>query len=89
MLTGMQTESTGTYYLDMNPSSPTYGALSRGWVNIGGAYYFFDQTGRLLANGITPDGWMVDAAGMRGQYVGQVNGMAGTAGAAPATPKLW
>ncbi len=90
MLTGMQKETTGTYYLDMNPGSATYGALSTGWANIGGAYYYFDATGRLLANGITPDGWMVDANGMRGQYVGQINAMAGTAGMSlPASPKLW
>ena len=34
-----------------------------GWQAINGKMYYFDANGKMLANTITPDGYMVDANG--------------------------
>ena len=84
MLTGLQVENTGIYYLNPNPQDANYGALMMGWVNIMGLDFYFDNTGRLVSNGVTPDGWQVDATGMKVAFVGaNASGMTGTEAAKP------
>lgn len=51
-----------TYYFDKTVGS-NQGKLTRGWANIDGGYYFFDANGVLMTNGVTPDGYVVDANG--------------------------
>ena len=51
-----------TYYFDATPGSEI-GKLSRGWTKISGDYYYFDGSGALQTNTVTPDGYNVDASG--------------------------
>ena len=78
MLTGWQVEQNAVYYMNNNPASRNYGAMMQGWNNIDGVDYFFDITGRLLVNGVTPDGYMVDANGARVGLASNVGGFANT-----------
>ena len=81
MLTGWQQETSGLYYNIQNTADPNYGAMARGWHNIGGVDYYFDQDGRLMTNGTTPDGFTVNEFGMKVGVVGQVQASTGTQGA--------
>lgn len=47
------------YYL--NP----YGNMASGWTQIGDKLYYLDETGALLANTVTPDGYQVNESGER------------------------
>ena len=51
-----------TFYFEATPGSEI-GKLSRGWTKIAGDYYYFDGSGELQKNIVTPDGYSVDANG--------------------------
>ena len=51
-----------TFYFEATPGSEI-GKLSRGWTKIAGDYYYFDGSGALQKNIVTPDGYSVDANG--------------------------
>ena len=46
------------YYTDLSN-----GTMKFGWQAINGKMYYFDANGKMLANTMTPDGYMVDANG--------------------------
>ncbi len=37
--------------------------MQTGWVEVSGKWYYFDKSGALLTNTITPDGYYVNANG--------------------------
>ena len=78
MLTGWQVEPNAVYYLNSNPNSKDYGAMMKGWVNIDGIDYYFDAAGKLMVNGVTPDGYMVDANGAKVGLAQNVGALTGT-----------
>ena len=55
-------DSDNYYYFDDN----TYdiGKMCTGWKEIDGNKYYFESNGRLLTDGITPDGYFVDINGL-------------------------
>ena len=78
MLTGIQYEEQGVFYLNEDKTSPSYGALVTGWVMIDGEYFYFDNMGRLVVNGVTPDGYIVDANGARVGLANTISAFTGT-----------
>ncbi|MBR0038850.1 MAG: hypothetical protein IJP71_02460, partial [Lachnospiraceae bacterium] len=80
MLTGWQVEQSGVYYLNEDPTSSTFGAMMSGWVFIDGNYYYFGNDGRLVVNGTTPDGYVVDANGARIGLATNVSALTATMG---------
>ena len=51
-----------TYYFEATTGDEN-GKLARGWTKIEGDHYYFDGTGTLQTNTVTPDGFTVDANG--------------------------
>ncbi|MBR4314654.1 MAG: hypothetical protein IKP66_07080, partial [Lachnospiraceae bacterium] len=90
MLKGWQVEQTGVYYLNEDPTSSTFGAMLSGWIMIDGIYYYFGNDGRLVVNGTTPDGYIVDANGARIGLATNVSALTGTMGGSleEATPLI-
>ena len=39
------------------------GVMQTGWVQVSGKWYYFNQSGELLTNTKTPDGYYVNANG--------------------------
>ncbi len=59
MLTGWQLVDGKWYYME-----PTNGNMLTGWQVIGGKHYYMTQSGDMLANTTTPDGYKVDENGV-------------------------
>ena len=78
MLTGWQLENNAVYYLNNNPTDPHYGAMMSGWVTVDGIDYYLDNTGKLVVNGTTPDGYLVDANGAKIGLANAMQAMTGT-----------
>ena len=49
-----------------------------GWVTVDGVEYYFDKQGRLLTDGVTPDGFIVNEFGVKVGYNTGVQAQAGT-----------
>ena len=79
-MTGWQVEETGVYYLNDDPTSSTFGAMLSGWILIDGIYYYFGNDGRLVVNGTTADGYVVDANGARIGRATDVSALTGSMG---------
>lgn len=68
MRTGWYADETGSRYY-LNPEAGMRcGEMLTGWQKIDGSWYYFKrefntEMGRLLVNGVTPDGYRVDANG--------------------------
>ena len=58
MLTGLQEINGARYYLNAN------GAMETGWKQLNGNWYYFQTNGSLLRNGISPDGYKLNADGI-------------------------
>ncbi|MFR3822149.1 MAG: hypothetical protein ACLTZG_12210 [Hungatella hathewayi] len=41
------------------------GAMKTGWVQTDGKWYYLDESGKMLADTVTPDGVRVDKNGVR------------------------
>jgi glucan-binding YG repeat protein len=62
MVTGWYIDvNNAIYFLDTDPKE--LGKMARGWRKINGDYYYFNDSGVLLKDTITPDGFHVDAYG--------------------------
>ena len=46
MLVGFQRDGDSIYYLEANATSPNYGTIVTGWVNVAGTLYYFDEAGK-------------------------------------------
>ena len=71
---GWLTDADGQKYYLYNAHDGQYGRMLTGWNEINGRWYFFNTAatgtaplGALFTNGITPDGYTVDASGARVQ----------------------
>ena len=71
---GWLTDADGQRYYLYNAHDGQYGRMLTGWNEINGRWYFFNTAatgtaplGALFTNGITPDGYTVDASGARVQ----------------------
>ena len=63
MVTGwLEDASQVKYYLDPSATAEQ-GKMVRGWKQIDGSWYYFNPTGELLTNNVTPDGALVGADG--------------------------
>ena len=54
--------------------------MMSGWILIDGNYYYFGNDGRLVVNGVTPDGYTVDANGARIGLATNVSALTGSMG---------
>ena len=62
MLTGWQFVD-GNWYLLNNQHNGNYGAMLTGWQEVDGKWYFMDNSGKMLSETRTPDGYYVGADG--------------------------
>ena len=58
MATGLYQVYHSTYYFDGN------GVMQTGWKNLGDGWHYFDKSGAMLRNTVTPDGYYVDQEGI-------------------------
>ena len=63
LATGLVYTSTGTYYLNPNAKAKNYGRALTGWQQIGGKWYYFDDSGKMLSGTWTEDGFYLTAEG--------------------------
>ena len=69
MVTGWFTDADQNRYFLHNVSDGTQGHMYTGWHQIDGRWYYFRENaggpmGSLVVNGVTPDGYQVDANGV-------------------------
>ena len=64
MVDGWFQDKDGSWYYLHPVSDGTRGHMYTGWHLIAGKYYYFNDSGRLLMNCVTPDGYRVDAQGV-------------------------
>ena len=68
MVTGWYQDAAGKWYFFSTTADSTEGAAVTGWQWIDGRSYYFEpaageNTGKMFANGVTPDGYKVNADG--------------------------
>ena len=63
MITGMVKDDIGNYYYLETEANENEGKMEIGWKVIEGDYYYFAIDGKMLRNGETPDGYIVDENG--------------------------
>lgn len=60
MITGWKQDATGAWYY----LRPSFGGMRKnGWIQDRGSWYYLSESGRMLTNAMTPDGYRVDAEG--------------------------
>lgn len=68
MVTGWYQDAAGKWYFFSTTADSTEGAAVTGWQWVDGRSYYFEpaageNTGKMFANGVTPDGYKVNADG--------------------------
>lgn len=63
MVTGFVTTQDNKCYYFETANNQNQGKMVRGWKQINGDYYYFNQDGSMVVNGITPDGRAVGQDG--------------------------
>ncbi|MBQ2204373.1 MAG: hypothetical protein II411_00585, partial [Lachnospiraceae bacterium] len=64
MATGWVKDTTGHLYYFETANTADVGKMTTGWKEINGGYYYFGADGKMLTNGVTPDGYVVGADGV-------------------------
>lgn len=66
MITGWYEDAEGKKYYLHEISDGTKGRMYRGWNEINGNWYYFNESdGSLVTGTVTPDGYEVDETGAR------------------------
>ena len=63
MATGWVKDATGNMYFFETANTKDVGKMTTGWKEIAGGYYYFGNDGKMMTNGVTPDGYKVGADG--------------------------
>ena len=58
MVTGLYQVYHSTYYFDGS------GVMKTDWIKLGDGWHYFDKSGAMLRNTVTPDGYYVDQEGI-------------------------
>ena len=64
MATGWVKDSTGNMYFFETANTADVGKMTTGWKSVNGSYYYFGADGKMMSNGVTPDGYYVGANGV-------------------------
>ena len=72
MVTGWYQDAAGKWYFFSTTADSTEGAAVTGWQWVDGRSYYFElaageNTGKVFANDVTPDGYKVNADGQVGR----------------------
>lgn len=63
MATGWIKDNSGSMYFFETAYTADVGKMITGWKQVSGVYYYFGSDGKMMTNGITPDGYTVGANG--------------------------
>ena len=63
MVTGWLVDPINVKYYFEPSATSEQGKMAIGWKKIDGSWYYFNSTGTLLVNGVTPDGSVVGSDG--------------------------
>ena len=63
MVTGWIKTVDNKWYFFENEKTINEGRMVTGWKKVSGTWYYFTEDGNMLVNGMTPDGYLVDADG--------------------------
>ncbi len=64
MATGWVKDSVGNMYFFETANTADVGKMTTGWKSVNGSYYYFSTDGKMMSNGMTPDGYYVGANGV-------------------------
>ena len=64
MATGWVKDSVGNMYFFETANTADVGKMTTGWKSVNGSYYYFGADGKMMTNGVTPDGYYVGANGV-------------------------